>query len=284
MKVIEGKVAVVTGGGSGIGRGIALTLARDGARVVVADIEDTAAAETAKIIENLGGTALPVRTDVANLDSVKSLAATAYANFGSVHILCNNAGVAYPCRGVDATHEDWTWMIGVNLWGVIHGIEVFLPAMVASGEESHIVNTASMNGLFPSAFSPMYSASKYGIVGLTDVLRNELDGTNVGISVLCPGGVASRITESERNRPESLRRPIPLPEHIRSSTFNLSPRLEPEEVGDLVLNAIRLDQLYIFTDLKVKAHIEEHHHRMLRDFDYLAEWQSRRSADNRSSG
>jgi NAD(P)-dependent dehydrogenase (short-subunit alcohol dehydrogenase family) len=276
MRVIAGKTAVVTGGGSGIGRGISVALARQGAQVVVADIEEAPAAETVNHIERFGGTAWAVRTDVASLDSVRALAEAARAKFGHVSIVCNNAGVSYPCRGINATHEDWTWMIGVNLWGVIHGIEAFLPAMVSSGEEAHVVNTASMNGLFPSAYSPMYSASKYGVVGLTDVLRNELQDTNVGISVLCPGGVKTRIMEADRNRPESLRRPVALPPHTRSSAFDLSPPLDPEDVGDLVLRGILQNQFYIFTDMKVKAHIDQHHDRMIKDFEHLAEWQNSR--------
>jgi NAD(P)-dependent dehydrogenase (short-subunit alcohol dehydrogenase family) len=276
MKTVQGKTAVVTGGGSGIGRGIAVTLANQGAQVVVADVDLDAAAETAKHIDAAGGAALAVQTDVADLDSMRALADATSSRFGPAQIVCNNAGVAYQCHGVDATHEDWMWMMGVNLWGVIHGIEVFLPPMVASGEEGHIVNTSSMNGFIPSSFSPMYSVAKYGVVGLTDVLRNELRDTKVGISVLCPAGVKTRIMSSERNRPESLRRPTTLPAQTPSSTFDVSPPADPDEVGALTLQGILRNQFYIFTDMKVKALIQQHHERIMQDFDYLAEWQSNR--------
>jgi len=275
MKEFGGKTAVITGSGSGIGRGMAVVLARQGVRIVVSDIEEAAAAATVAAIEAAGGTALAVRTDVASLESVQALAQAARDAFGDVHILCNNAGVSQRRRGTDATHEDWVWMVGVNLWGVIHGIETFLPDMLSSGQECHIVNTSSMNGIFPSGFSAMYSTTKYGILGLTDTLRNELQGTAVGISALCPAGVLTRIMESERNRPASLTPSTPPPPHTPSSKFNLSPAREPEEVGDMVLQGIIQNQLYIFTDMNVRPHIEDHHQRMMEEFDRLAEWESR---------
>jgi NAD(P)-dependent dehydrogenase (short-subunit alcohol dehydrogenase family) len=266
MDELSGTTAVVTGAASGIGYGIASVLAGRGVNVVLADIEEPAGEQAADRISAAGGTAVFVPTDVADLDAVRALAAIARDRFGSVEILCNNAGVSYPCRGVDATHEDWQWIVGVNLWGVVHGVEVFLPEMVASGRPAHIVNTASMNGLFPSAYSPMYSATKYAVVGLTETLRNELVDTQVGVSVLCPAGVVTRIMQSERNRPAALARPVPLPPHTPSSTFDLSPALQPEQAGELVVQAILDDRLYVFTDPKVRPYVDEHYQRMLADF------------------
>ena len=274
MDTFEGKTAVVTGGGSGIGRGMALAFAREGMNVVVSDIELEPAQAVASEVEALGVRSLAVKNDVADLESVRALAAASVDAFGSVQVLCNNAGVSVGRRGMHATHEDWQWVLGVNLWGVVHGMEAFLPGMLAQDEPCHIVNTSSMNGIFPSGRSAMYSTSKYGVLGLTETFANELAGTNVGISALCPAGVTTRIMESERNRPAELEPPEPAPAHVPSSTFDLSPSLDPIEVGELVVIGIRRRQLHIFTDMKVRPLIEEHHARMMAEFDVLAEWEA----------
>jgi NAD(P)-dependent dehydrogenase (short-subunit alcohol dehydrogenase family) len=175
MQEFAGKTAVITGAGSGIGQGMATVFAREGMRIVVSDVDESAAAATTEMITSSGGTAIAVGADVADLASVRTLAQAALSAFGDVRVLCNNAGVSHRRRGVDATHEDWTWMLGVNLWGVIHGMEAFLPAMLAGGHEAHIVNTSSMNGIVPSALSAMYSTSKYGVLGLTESFRRRTD-------------------------------------------------------------------------------------------------------------
>jgi NAD(P)-dependent dehydrogenase (short-subunit alcohol dehydrogenase family) len=276
MRDVRGKTAVVTGGGSGIGQGMCAVFARNGMSVVVADIEGDAADAVASEIVDAGGRATAVTVDVADRSSVDALAAAATDAFGAVHLLCNNAGVSHRRRGIHATHEDWVWMLGVNLWGVIHGIEAFLPAMLESGEEAHIVNTASMNGIVPSAFSAMYSTSKYGVMGLTETMRNELDGTNVGISVLCPAGVVTRIGQSERNRPATLTAPTPPPAHVPSTRFDISPPLPPDVVGEMTLQGVRDDALYIFTDMKVRDLIDDHHDRMVAAFDDLTRFEASR--------
>jgi NAD(P)-dependent dehydrogenase (short-subunit alcohol dehydrogenase family) len=276
MRDVRGKTAVVTGGGSGIGKGMCVVFARNGMDVVVADIERDAAAAVASEIVEAGGRAIPVAVDVADRASVDALATAATEAFGSVQLLCNNAGVSHRRRGIHATHEDWVWMLGVNLWGVIHGIEAFLPAMLGSGAEAHIVNTASMNGIVPSAFSAMYSTGKYGVMGLTETMRNELAGTSVGISVLCPAGVITRIGESERNRPAALAAPTPPPAHVPSNRFDISPPLDPEVVGEMTLQGVRDDALYIFTDMKVRDLIDDHHARMVAAFDDLARFEASR--------
>jgi NAD(P)-dependent dehydrogenase (short-subunit alcohol dehydrogenase family) len=278
MQDFDGRTAVITGGGSGIGRGMATVFAGAGMRVVVADVEEPAAVETAGLVTAAGGEAIAVRTDVADFDDVKRLAGLARDEYGNVHVLCNNAGVSHRRRGVDATHEDWVWMLGVNLWGVVHGMEAFLPAMLASGQEGHIVNTSSMNGIVPSALSAMYSTSKYGVLGLTETFRNELRGTKVGISALCPAAVRTHITRSERNRPAHLAAPTPPPSHTPSNSFDISEAREPEQVGDMVLEGIRRDQLYIFTDMKIKALIDTHHERMVEEFAHLSGWEQSRGA------
>ena len=255
--------------------GIALALARAGTRVAVADIDVGAAEQVVDHIHSLGGGAVATYVDVSSLESVRELFAVVNDKLGTTHILCNNAGVSQRRRGIYAAHEDWLWVLGVNLWGVIHGVETFLPAMLASGAECHIVNTSSLNGMVPSGQSAMYSASKYGVMGLTETLRNELVGTNVGISAFCPAAVATRIHESERNRPKDLESATPVPPHVPSSTFDISAPRSPEEVGSMVVEGIHANQLYIFTDLKMQPIIEDHFQRLLQDFAYLRDWEKR---------
>jgi len=277
MQDFKGKTAVITGAGSGIGRGMAIAFARAGMRIVVSDIERAAAEAVAREIAAEGGKSVAAVTDVSRLEDVKALAATADQAFGPVHVLCNNAGVMVQRRGTDATHQDWQWVVGVNLWGVIHGMEAFLPGMRAHGQEAHIVNTASMNGIFPSAYSAMYSTTKYGVMGLSETFANELKGSNVSISILCPGAVASRIHEAERNRPKELiASPAGAP-HERSSIYDISPPLDPLLAGDQVLNGMRHKQLHIFTDMKVAPYVQARHDRMMSEFEVLADWEKKRS-------
>src|SRR5438874_953842 len=205
MNELEGRVAVVTGGASGIGRAMAEFFARERAKVVVADIDERALAAVVESIRTRGGEALGVPTDVTNLTSVQALAATAFRTFGRVNVLCNNAGVALWGGLEAATHRDWQWVLGVNLWGVIHGLEAFLPRMLAQKEPAHIVNTASMAGLVATRGLGIYNTSKYAVVGLSETLAKDLAPHGIGVSVLCPMGVATRIGASDRNRPQHLK-------------------------------------------------------------------------------
>ncbi|MBI1848069.1 MAG: SDR family NAD(P)-dependent oxidoreductase, partial [Candidatus Rokubacteria bacterium] len=192
-------MAVVTGGGSGIGRALVEVFAREGMKVVVADIDEPAAAETAKGVQGRGGQAVAVPTDVSDLASVQALAERAWQAFGRVHVLCNNAGVALWGGLEQATHRDWQWVVGVNLWGVIHGLEAFLPRMIEQREGGHVVNTASMAGLIASQGLGVYNTTKYAVVGLSETLAKDLRGYGIGVSVLCPMGVSTNIRRSERN-------------------------------------------------------------------------------------
>src|SRR5499426_1668527 len=205
METLKGKTAVVTGGGSGIGRALSLAFAGEGANVVVADIDEVGMAETAAGIRKAGTKALTVKTDVTKLASVQALAERAWAEMGRVHILCNNAGVAIHGGLESATHRDWEWVLGVNLWGVIHGVEAFVPRMIAQKEPGHIVNTGSMAGLIASQGLGVYNTSKYAVVGLSETLQKDLRPYGIGVSVLCPLGVDTRIRDSDRNRPGPLR-------------------------------------------------------------------------------
>jgi len=241
---LRGKTSVVTGAASGIGRALALRFAREGANVVVADVDTAGMEAVAADARGLGVKALAVRTDVTELAQVEALASRAFETFGAVHVLCNNAGVAAWGGLESATHRDWQWVLGVNLWGVIHGIEAFVPRMIARGEPGHLVNTASMAGLIASKGLGVYNTSKYAVVGLSETLVKDLKPYRIGVSVLCPLGVSTQIRASERNRPAALRNEGP----AGGAPVELIGRyLEPDVVADMVLAAIHANELYVIT-------------------------------------
>jgi len=243
VESFKDKVAVVTGGGSGIGRAMALALAREGARVVLADLDEAAMDGVARQARGHGVETLAVRTDVTELAQVQALAERAWKAFGAVHVLCNNAGVAAWGGLEKATHRDWQWVLGVNLWGVIHGIEAFVPRMIAGGQRGHIVNTASMAGLIASQGLGVYNTSKYAVVGLSETLAKDLKPHGIGVSVLCPMGVETRIRESERSRPAALRN-----DAAAEPAVELTGRyLAPDTVAGMVLDAVRRGELYVIT-------------------------------------
>jgi NAD(P)-dependent dehydrogenase (short-subunit alcohol dehydrogenase family) len=245
MESLRDKVAVVTGGASGIGRELCRSFARAGARVVVADVDAGGMAETAAAVKQEGSAAMEVRTDVSRLADVKALADRAYERWGAVHVLCNNAGVTVHGGLESATHRDWEWVIGVNLWGVIHGIETFVPRMIAKGEPGHIVNTASMAGLIASQGLGVYNTTKYAVVGLSETLQKDLRPYNIGVTVLCPMGVATAIRDSERNRPAQLQNPE---RRASGGDITLIGRtLTPAHVAERVLRAIVANRLYVIT-------------------------------------
>jgi NAD(P)-dependent dehydrogenase (short-subunit alcohol dehydrogenase family) len=241
---LTGRTAVVTGGASGIGRALALGFAREGARVVIADRDEAATGDVVSTIRGAGGEAIGVATDVTELAQVQALADRAFATFGNVHVLCNNAGVAVRGGLERATHRDWQWVLGVNLWGVIHGIEAFVPRMIAQKEPGHIVNTASMAGLIASQGLGVYNTSKYAVVGLSETLAKDLRPFGIGVSVLCPMGVDTRIHDSERSRPASLRNDVA---PAANPVTLIGRTLSPEAVAEMVLSAIRHDRLYVIT-------------------------------------
>src|SRR5690606_7096002 len=220
---------------------------------------ESQAAETAAQIDPSGSRALPLRCDVSDRASVADAARRIRDWRRDITVLCNNAGVAVRRRGTHAEMADWEWVVGVNLWGVIHGVHEFLPDLLGSTHGGHIVNTASILGLVPSGVSALYSATKYGVVGLSESLRSELAGTGVGVSVLCPGVVSTTIFESERVRPEALRSATPADELPPTRTYEFSPPLEPDAVAALVLSGIDQDRLFIFTDPRTEQMVDEHH-------------------------
>ncbi len=241
---LSGKVAVVTGGASGIGKGIAASLVAEGARVVIADIERDAMEAAAAELGAAG-----IQTDVSDPASVDALARAVLDRYGAVHVVCNNAGIGPLAPVADLTLDDWRWMLGVNLWGVIHGIHTFLPVLKRNRDGGHIVNTASMAGLVAGPRLGAYAAAKYGVVGLTEVLAAELaaDNSRVGVSVLCPGNVHTNIGRSSRNRP------VGLPESgFKDIDIELedNPRyrwITPADAGAVAVRAIKRGDLYALT-------------------------------------
>jgi NADP-dependent 3-hydroxy acid dehydrogenase YdfG len=267
MKDFKDKVAVITGAASGIGLGIAKRAVKEGMKVVIADIEEKALTFAEDLLRKSGDEIVSVLTDVSKAEDMENLAQKTLDTYGEVHLLFNNAGVGL--RGVlwDFSLSDWKWLIDVNLWGVIHGISIFLPIMLQQNNECHIVNTSSLSGLTIRTLNGIYAVTKHGIVALSETLSNELKKVNskIKISVLCPGAVKTKILNSERNRPLDLRNPehgLDIDAQI-SKFVNDHPEFEsdarifgqgftigitPEKVGNIVFEAIKDDAFYIFTD------------------------------------
>jgi NAD(P)-dependent dehydrogenase (short-subunit alcohol dehydrogenase family) len=245
MTSFDGKVAVVTGGGSGIGRALVLALAREGARVVVADVDEAGAAETARLAAAAGPEGMAVRTDVSSRDEVAALASRVFDRYGAVHVLCNNAGVVVHGSLESATWEDWQWVVGVNLWGVVHGLLAFVPRMIAAGRGGHVVNTASMAGMIASQGLGVYNTTKYAVVGLSETLAKDLRPHGIGVTVVCPMGVATRIRDADRNRPAALRNAPGVP--AGGEVTLIGRTLDPDEVAAQTLAAVRAGQLYVVT-------------------------------------
>jgi NAD(P)-dependent dehydrogenase (short-subunit alcohol dehydrogenase family) len=258
---LEGNVAVVTGGASGIGLGIARRLAAAGARVVIGDVEVGALHAAA---DEVG--ALAVQTDVRHRDSVQALADAAVERFGTVNIVVNNAGVGPFGRLADLTEADWRWIVDVNLWGVIHGVSVFLPIVQGAPGGGHIVNTASMAGLRPGPNLGAYTVTKYGVVALTETLAIELaqDGSQVGVTVLCPGPVHTNIGTSTRNRPPGLEGSLADAELQMTEGRTW---MDPDEVGDITVEAIRDGELYAVTHPAMFPPVQERFERITAAFE-----------------
>jgi len=250
-----GKVAVITGAGSGIGRAIAEAFAAEGSSVVVADLDDGAADVVTQGIQSAGGVALTVKVDVSDAAEVDRLAATTLERFGRVDVLCNNAGVSTFNLISDQTLDDWRWVVGVNFWGVVHGVHTFVPIMRDQGTPAHIVNTASIAGLLSGvAFIGPYCATKVAVVSISETLAQELaiDQTPIGVSVLCPSSVDTKVMESERGRPVALgvEHRTDMAESVRlmiREGFTGPTGLTPAQVAGRVLEAVRNGDFWIIT-------------------------------------
>lgn len=271
MKEFREKVAVVTGAASGIGRALAQRCAREGMKVVLADVESAPLEQAAREIEASGAPTLAVRTDVSKAEEVERLAQAALQSFGAVHLVCNNAGVATSAPSWLHTVADWQWVLGVNLWGVIHGVRVFTPILVSQGTDGHIVNTASIAGMLAAPGSAAYNVSKFGVVALSETLHHELTmlGAPVRVSVLCPGFVNTNIVDAARNRPAELSDTAAkmrgAEEMEQLGRQLLAAGAAPSLVADVVFDAIRSERFYVFPHPEWKEHIRTRMETILED-------------------
>ena len=248
MDTISGKVAVITGGASGIGFATAKALAAKGARLVIADIEASALNQAVAELSSSGAKVEGVVCDVADLGSVQNLAQQAFSKMGAVHILFNNAGVALNGHIVDMKQSDWEWIIKVDLWGPIHGVEAFLPRMIEQKQGGQILFTSSIAGLVPTEGLGVYSVAKYGVVALAETLRREVRQHNIGVSVLCPLRVDTNIGTSERNRTADFGGAAASPQRQPQASSNIvmaGEVMKPEDVATVVVEAILANRLYI---------------------------------------
>jgi NAD(P)-dependent dehydrogenase (short-subunit alcohol dehydrogenase family) len=263
MRELKGKSAFVTGGACGIGLALGRAFAEAGMKVMLADVERRALDSALKELSDFGPNVRDVVCDVADPDSVERAAQAAYEAFGNVHVICNNAGVAAG-GGIDnISLDNWRWVIDVNLMGVLHGIRSFLPQMRGHGEGGHIVNTASMAGMNGGlGFSP-YAASKFAVVAMSEGLAMQLKPHGIGVTVLCPSFVRTRIGESGRNRPQrygqapALDPSSPAAMMVAEIARRLQSGLDPAEVAARVLAAIREDELYVFTHPDMREEVDE---------------------------
>ncbi len=252
MEQLAGKVAVVTGGGAGIGLALARAFAAEGMRIVLADVDDDALADSESELRAAGTEVLTVHTDVSDPDAVDALHAATIERFGTVHVLCNNAGVEAGAATWELTRTAWQWVVGVNLFGVVNGQQSFLPTMLAQDEGS-IVNTASLAGLLALPFSAPYTATKHAVVGMSETLYHELalTGSNVHVSVLCPGWVKTRIFESTRNYPGGIAPPeteVEVAKLVEEWAANaVAEGVDPAEVARQVVDAVKADRFWILT-------------------------------------
>jgi NAD(P)-dependent dehydrogenase (short-subunit alcohol dehydrogenase family) len=250
MENLRGKVAVITGGASGIGKAVARRAADEGMRLVLADIEEGPLSDAVAELRDEGGEATGVVTDVSDAASVRALRDRALDRFGAVHVVHNNAGVGLGGPTWEVTEEDWRWILGVNLWGVVNGVATFVPLMIDQGE-GHLVNTASIAGLVSAAFLGPYNATKQAVVAISETLFKDLQavGAPVGVSVLCPGFVRTRIAESGRNRPAwAPERDAENAAVLHSAVQNMvDTGIPPETVAGQVLDAVRTGTFYVLT-------------------------------------
>lgn len=285
MKEFAGKTAVVTGAASGIGLGMARAFAKEGMSVVLSDIHGERLEAALENVGSLGAKAIAVAADVSQRAHVQKIADAAMREFGAIHVACNNAGVTIHGKAAwEVTPQEWDWITGVNLHGVMYGMQVFLPLILAHGGEGHMVNTASIAGfqVAPHRRSGAYAATKFAVVALTESMWNELHETPVGVSVLAPAAVKTRIYTSNENRPERFGGPYatallnPLQKELESG-------LDPDTVGERVVRAIRDRELYIFTHMQTKEWLLARHRRIIDAFDACAAWVAEKPAERSTS-
>jgi NAD(P)-dependent dehydrogenase (short-subunit alcohol dehydrogenase family) len=269
MDTLEGKGAVITGGASGIGFATARELGRRNARVVIADIEADALASAVRQLREEGIDASGVDCDVTSLDAVQSLAAESFERLGAVHVVFNNAGVALGGQVEGLTHDEWRWIIDVDLWGPIHGVEAFLPRLLEQRDGGHLLFTASFAGLVPNVGLGAYCVAKYGVVALAEVLHRELRGSDIGVSVLCPMRVATNIGTSERNRGAAYGGPSETPPLLDpGARDDLAGRiLAVDDVARMTVDAIIPNHLYVLPHAEARDPIRRRFERIDRTFE-----------------
>lgn len=278
MRDFAGKTAFITGGASGIGLALGDVFVRAGMNVMLADIEAGALADAVKYLDNLGLQNLDSRVrgvicDVADPSSIQRAANASYEAFGNVHIVCNNAGVAGGSGIDEISLESWRWVIDVNLMGVVHGVHAFLPHILAHGEGGHIVNTASMAGFETGMLFSPYAASKFAVVNMSEGLARQLKPLGIGVSVVCPSFVRTRINDSARNRQDrygAWQKPDPASPRGKLMAFlgeRTAAGLDPLNVAAHVLDAIRNDELYVFTHPETRSQVDERYAAVTAAFD-----------------
>jgi len=270
MENVSGKVAVITGGASGIGLATAKALAARDAKIVIADIERGALGQAVAQLKSAGATVDGIVCDVGDLASMRHLAYETFSRMGGAHIVFNNAGVAVGGPIAEMKHSDWEWIMRVDLWGPIHGVEAFIPRMIEQREGGHLLFTASFAGLVPNVGLGPYCVAKYGVVALAEVLQRELRPHSIGASVLCPMRVATNIGNSERNRPAEFGGPAASP-HVEpqgEDNTNMAGRvLAVDDVAAQVVNAIIANRLYILPHDESRVSIRRRFERIDRTFD-----------------
>lgn len=274
IKDFRGKTAFITGGASGIGFAMARAFGRAGMNVVVADIDQGAAKGAAERLAKEQIKAVPVQCDVTERGAVQRAALETIAAFGKVHIVCNNAGVAVGGPFGTLRERDWDWIIDVNLKGVIYGTEVFVPLIKCHGEGGHIVNTASMAGMISPPGMEPYTATKFAVVAMSEGWFQQLAPMDIGVSVLCPGFVRTRIHESGRARQDRYGGQGEVDPGVgatrQAASENVMSGLDPDVVGARVLEAVKANELYIFTHPEMKEFVEARFQNILAAFDSAA--------------
>lgn len=255
MRDVAGKVAFITGGASGIGLAMARSFSAAGMKVAIADIEEHALERAAASFAPNNTGIIALRVDVADRDAMARAADETERAFGKVHVVCNNAGVGLSGPLEEMSFADWDWVVGVNLHGVINGVQTFVQRIIAHREGGHIVNTASLAGLMAAPGLGVYNTTKFAVVGLSETMRAELGAHEIGVSVLCPGFVNTNILASERNRPEVLRARSDAVEPLDLAAYErfVESMLDPAIVGDMTLHAIQQNEAYILTHPELAA-------------------------------